>query len=234
MYLTLFWSLVLFSCFPRSIACPVPSTCKPPAAAKNSKIMRVQSRKQWPDRGGYCGALSIQSIALSYGAYISQDQIRKTLHDHEEMIGPINMAEALKALKFNYSMWDISSPEPQWMKYLIWMKNELRQGNPVIWFVYCHGDANVLFDHIEPVFEIYSNYSLQEFDENYHADDVLAHASDWDQNTYYRAFSSVADSMKMDGNCKDAPVGEGHNEAYPCIPKGWLDTARQLFLFLLP
>ena len=58
--------------------CVAPATCvKPPALY--SRVMPVPSRAQWTDDGGYCGALSIQAIAQSFGAWISQDQARKAV-----------------------------------------------------------------------------------------------------------------------------------------------------------
>ena len=35
--------------------------------------------------------------------------------------------------------------------------------------------------------------------------------------TDFRAFSTLEDSTKMDGNCGKAVAGFGHNEMYPCI-----------------
>jgi hypothetical protein len=66
-------------------------------------------------------------------------------------------------------------------------------------------------------------------------DDVLVHHSDYDQNNYYRAFSTLPDDVNMEGvlslelyrayfhgfvfqNCAVATPGVGHNEMYPCIP----------------
>ena len=54
--------------------CVEPATCQPPDA-KYSWVGAVQSRQQWGDSGGFCGALSIQAIAMNYGAYISQDKV---------------------------------------------------------------------------------------------------------------------------------------------------------------
>ena len=56
--------------------CVFPATCAAPASSRHSAVADVQSRAQWPDADGYCGALSVQSIAMSHGNWISQDVVR--------------------------------------------------------------------------------------------------------------------------------------------------------------
>jgi len=46
---------------------------------------------------------------------------------------------------------------------------------------------------------------------------VVVHASNWDHNSYYRRMDSLADTLKMDGNCANAVAGWPHDEAFPCI-----------------
>lgn len=89
----------------------------------------------------------------------------------------------------------------------------------------CKGDSHSAyglgpFDHIEPVFGLYSNHPLT--DEEVYDDDWLVHGSDYaldgDKNLgYFRKFSSMVDTVAMDGNCKDAQAGWGKNEMYPCF-----------------
>ena len=57
--------------------CVEPAVCAPPAQAQFQRVMAVPSRQQWEQGGGYCGSLSIQAIAQSYGAWISQAEVRK-------------------------------------------------------------------------------------------------------------------------------------------------------------
>ena len=57
-------------------ACVAPGICTPPDT-QFSKVAPLNPRAQWTTDGGFCGALSIQSIALTFGTYISQDIIRK-------------------------------------------------------------------------------------------------------------------------------------------------------------
>jgi len=192
-----------------------PEVCHPPVA-QYSYVFPIPARKQWPDRDGYCGSLSAQTAALGWGAWISQDQVRKSIGDHE--IGPSNMEDALRALKWNYEKWNTRATRPQWKNYLVWMKNHIHKRHPCIWYIMTKERTNTTtgrFTHIEPVYGMFSNKSLSST--TYNDDDVLVHASDWDKNNYYRTFGSMPDNSRMEGNCKDAPVGIGKNEAYPCL-----------------
>jgi hypothetical protein len=79
------------------------------------------------------------------------------------------------------------------------------------------------FDHIEPIFGIYSNHPLP--DEEVYDDDYLVHGSDWaidgDKNLgYFRKFSSMVDTVEMQDNCKNAKDNSGgliRNIMYPCF-----------------
>lgn len=105
------------------------------------------------------------------------------------------------------------------------MKKHLVQGHAVVWFVMCKGDDPCpyegacpnggAFGHIEPVFGIFSNHTLN--DTTVYDDDWVLHGSDQDLNPYYRKFSSLEDSTEMNGNCARAQPGFGRNEMYPCI-----------------
>lgn len=68
------------------------------------------------------------------------------------------------------------------------------------------------FGHVEPVWGIYSNHSLD--DPTVYPDDYLVHSSDQDLNPYYRAFHTLEDTPAMDGNCAIAQKGFGRNEMY--------------------
>lgn len=61
-----------------------PGVCNPP----NAKFVagrNCQPRDQWTISGGFCGSVSIQTIALSYGVWISQDLIRKAAPGYYNM-----------------------------------------------------------------------------------------------------------------------------------------------------
>jgi len=88
----------------------------------------------------------------------------------------------------------------------------------------CKGDAHDAyglgpFDHIEPAFGLYSNHPLS--DPEIYDDDYLVHGSDYSPDGvknlgYFRKFNSMVDTIKMDGNCKNAQAPHGLNQAYPC------------------
>jgi len=213
--------------------CCYPGTCAPPNTTY-SRVMNVPSREQWAYSGGFCGALSIQSIALSYGIWISQLNIRQAAPDGGGHGNPddgyeilhTNIADCLSNLSLVYKEWPWQTiSQPQSTTYLSWLKKELTFGRPVVWFIMCSGDNHntyglAAYDHIEPVFGIYSNHVLG--DPKVYADDVLVHGSDWDLFRYYRPFNTLVDSASdgpvLTGNCSNAQTESGGpNEAYPCV-----------------
>jgi len=214
-------------------ACVAPGDCKAPPAV-NKRVLPLQPRQQWNINGGFCGAMSVQDIALAYGAYVSQDLVRKA-NTHGEGHGsasegyevlPSNIGETAKNLRLVADEWDYNSTKPQSPGYLRWMKKNLAMGYGVVWFVMCKGDGDHIpyagsnpngghFDHVEPVWGIGSNKSLA--DDTVYGDDWVLHGSDQDLNPYYRPFSSLVDTPAMEGNCKNAQPGFGKNEMYPCL-----------------
>lgn len=214
--------------------CVAPATCSPPAAVY-SVVKPVPSRQQWLDSGGYCGALSVQAIAQSYGIWVSQDQIRKAVDNssHGKMIMHYNIQKALDVLKLTHVDWDWkNSRRPQSEKYMAWLKHQLASGYPVIWMISTREfaakrpgaeQALPVYTHIEPVWGLFSNQSLN--DSTVYPDDVLLHGADYGANRstegpkLYRRFDSLVDNIFMTGNCSKAVPGVGHNEYYPCISK---------------
>ncbi len=92
-------------------------------------------------------------------------------------------------------------------------------------FVMCKGDAHNsyglgTFDHIEPIFGIYSNgsYNVAAVGD----DDWIVHGSDYspdgDMNKgYFRQLNKMTDDTTMTGNCANAQPGPGKNEMFPCL-----------------
>jgi len=173
--------------------------------------------------GGFCGALSIQTIALTQGVWVSQDLIRKAAapgggHGNEAEgyeILHTNIEGALTNLGFTYDAFDnANTPLPQSYPYLGWLKSKLAQGQGVVWFIMCKGDGhncydipNATYDHIESVYGLWSNHPLS--DPTVYPDDVLVHTSgyapDGTENLgYYRRFDSLVDTIEMNGNCTEA------------------------------
>mmetsp|Transcript_43510 Transcript_43510/g.100121 ORF Transcript_43510/g.100121 Transcript_43510/m.100121 type:complete len:362 (+) Transcript_43510:118-1203(+) len=214
--------------------CVEPGVCTPPPSAF-SEVLPVKPRRQWMIDGGFCGAMSIQVAAMTHGAWLSQDLVRKA-NTHGEGHGnpkqgyevlPTNIAETAAALKLRFSVWDFLQPSPQDFAFKAWMKSHLVKREPVIWFPICKGDDHLPypgsspngghFDHIEPVVGIGSQHTLS--DTAVYEDDWLVHFSLHDFKPYYRYFNTLEDDLDMDGNCKHAQPGIGKNEMYPCISK---------------
>lgn len=215
-----------------SSTCVAPGTCEEPSAVFTNTIA-IKPRQQWNIEGGFCGAMSIQVNAMMFGAWISQDLVRKA-NTHGEGHGdatdgyevlPSNVAETARNLKLTYDEWDYNQTKPQSDKFKAWIKSHLAKGEPVVWFPMCKGDSHCPytgsclngghFDHVEPLVGMGSNHDLS--DPTVYSDDWLAHFSDQDLNIYYRTFDSLNDDATMEGNCADAQAGFGKNEMYPCF-----------------
>lgn len=81
----------------------------------------------------------------------------------------------------------------------------------------CKGDSHNAYglgayDHIEPIFGIYSSHPLEDVPLNetqLYDDDWIQHASNYapdgnEDNGYFRLIKNFTDDKKMQGNCKDA------------------------------
>eukprot|EP00037_Helgoeca_nana_P015251 m.142598 g.142598 ORF g.142598 m.142598 type:complete len:369 (-) comp22933_c0_seq1:61-1167(-) len=212
--------------------CVEPGICVAPQT-KYSVVLPVTPRQQWNIEGGFCGAMSVQTAHLAFGAWISQDLVRKAnTHGvgHCEPgngceLEPTNIGQTAQNLKLDYDVFDHSQPKPQAAAYKSWMKAHLVKGHPVVWLVMTKGEDACpyagacpdggAFSHIEPVWGIFSDHPLN--DTTVYDDDWVLHSSDQDLQHYYRKFSSIVDTTAMDGNCAKAQDGFGKNEMYPCI-----------------
>lgn len=213
--------------------CVAPGTCTPPNS-KFSKVILDPSLAgvQWESSGGFCGAFSVQHAALAFGAWISQDLVRRSNRDQpgphhmhgDPTVGyevmPSNVAYTAAALRLNFVEWDYTQPSPQAPAYKKWLKQHLAAGHPVVFFPICKGDPHECYpdscpnggacDHVEPMGALYSNHDLS--DPNVYDDDYIMHFSDQDLQPYYRPINSLDDDLSMQSNCKDAVPGFGHNE----------------------
>lgn len=114
---------------------------------------------------------------------------------------------------------------PQAPKFKAWLKSHLAKGRAIVWFPLCKGDPHRAYpgsapnggqcDHVEPMLGLWSNHPLN--DTTVYDDDVILHFSDQDTMPYYRPMSTLEDTTSMEGNCKNAVPGFGHNEMYPCF-----------------
>jgi hypothetical protein len=217
--------------------CVPPGQCTAPKTTYSRVIAGPTPGQQWNTAGGFCGAFSVQHGALAFGAWISQDLVRKANRDQDiphnmhgdPIVGyevmPSNVAYTAEKLRLRYDLWDPSQPSPQTAAYLAWLKSHLALGHPIAWFPICKGDSHECYpdscpnggacDHVEPMFGLFSNHPLS--DPTVYKDDWILHASDQDLQPYYRPLVSLSDSLAMDGNCKNAGSGFGKNEMYPCF-----------------
>lgn len=76
------------------------------------------------------------------------------------------------------------------------------------------------YDHIVPVWAIYSNHDLR--DPAIYEDDYIVHASNYgedgnDNFGYVRPLNKMVDTLGMTGNCKHAQKDVEKSEAFPCF-----------------
>lgn len=221
-------------------ACVYPEICQPPAT-KYSKVLPIRPRMQWNTNGGFCGSLSFQVMAMTYGAWLSQDHIRKAniggpCFGHTDLtapdgisgpsgceVGPENYGFTAGRLRLAFDEWDWSQPAPQADAFKRWIKSHLARGEPVMWAPMEKRGPHILygprgcpgngrFDHHEPIIGFGSNHDLA--DSNLYDDDWVVHFSDYDLQPCYRKMSTMEDSDSMDGNCKNVT---SKGQMYPCF-----------------
>ena len=180
--------------------CVPPGTCTPPADAKyHAQAAGPAPGNQWNINGGFCGAWSVQANALSVGAWVSQDLVRKANRDQAGIahnmhgdtklgyeVVPSNVGYTAAALKLSYEEWDYMQPKPQANAYKAWLKSHLSKGRALVWFPLCKGDSHDIYpgsapnggelDHVEPMLGIWSKHPLD--DPTVYEDDVILHFSD--------------------------------------------------------
>ena len=125
-------------------------------------LLDIPPRFMWgwgPNVSGYCGSMTIQSIAIYYGSYVSQDRVRGLSggHDgkHEVMLGRGGCCAAIdmmSKLSLNASQWSYwSASRPQSKAFLSWMRQAVKQQEPVAFGVFMQTETNEGFDHIVPL-----------------------------------------------------------------------------------
>ena len=170
---------------------PTATTAPAPTASPvpTSVTFPIPTRYQWDNANGYCGETSIQSIALYYGAWIPQQKARNAAGG--ELLVDENAATALKKLKLDFEEWDYEAPEPQFKKYMLWLKSNLVAGYPCITVVFL-ADSDLYsedYDHIVPVVGVKSK-SL--YSTKYMAGDSLIFHTLYDPDPIVRKFSTLA------------------------------------------
>jgi hypothetical protein len=167
-------------------------------AASVSTLLPIAGRLQWDNNNGYCGECSIQTCALYYGTYISQYQCRAIIDptQKQDLWIDVHGKTVLDALRLNFEAWNSSQATPQYQNYLVWIKNHLHGGHPVIITLYVSEEDDPDYDHIVPAVGFQSSDDWTA----YHAGDQLTFFDNYDSAAYVRAFSTLYDTRAMNNN----------------------------------
>ncbi|CAF1287533.1 unnamed protein product [Adineta ricciae] len=119
-------------------------------------LLSIPPRLQWKHGNGFCGEVSIQSIALKFGAWISQGLIRK-INKGEYLLQPVSSEDrrdplqTLTQLHLTYDEWNWKdTPQPQFRQFCQWMKRSILRGHPVVFGIFLPDDDCDDYDHIVP------------------------------------------------------------------------------------
>ena len=110
-------------------------------ADAGAQLLDIPPRLQWDDNNGYCGEVSIQQIGLYFGMYASQYRIREIFDPTQQQdLWIENNGPVLDALHLTYEQWDYDTEDtPQFKNYLVWVKQHIHGGHPVIIALYYRG-----------------------------------------------------------------------------------------------
>jgi len=191
--------------------------CTSPEYHYSMEVTTVPARNQWWHHGAFCGEMSVQSIAMSYGVYLSQKKIRMYASQNQNPIyffnpgegyelSDENMMPTLMKLGFEAEAWDsYNQPTPQIYTYLRWIKHHLVRGHPVVWASRYFEPK--FYDHMEPVWGIQSKHPLS--DPTVYPDDVFAYNFGVGLKRLYRRVDSLFDK-------NDVPTGFDKNKGNNC------------------
>jgi len=191
--------------FYASATCFGDFACTDPGLPYKREMPSVPARNQWWFLGAYCGENAIQAVAMHWGAYLSQKQIRLVAPDNNNPVfyktrqngfevAHSNMEGTLYNLGLEWNAWDTENEKlPQGPKYLRWVKKMLAKGYPLIWMVrYYEGE---MYDHIESVWSIQSERPLT--DRTAYNTDVISNNLGVGLKRFYRTFDSLIDTNKI-------------------------------------
>jgi len=134
------------------------------ATANLTTLLPIPPRYMWGWGGpsnGFCGECSFQSAALYYGSYVSQELIREaaTTPKGELLIG-VNDVQAADKLKLTHAEWDFKhQPMPQNHDFLLWTRDYVQQGVPVVAGWYATFGTDPDYDHIMPIIGVQTDSS---------------------------------------------------------------------------
>ena len=201
-------------------AVSVQTTTPDVITAKGMTMLNLPPRLQWENGHGYCGETSIQTSALYYGTYISQNMARKLAGG--ELLISVNEYPVLKGLGLTYDEWNYDAKTPQYKAYLVWVKQHLNQGHPVILTVYVKGMTDPDFDHIIPAVG-FSSQDMRKYSDS----DNLAFNDNFAKTPFLRSFGSMQDTREMKGNGATEKYCIPRNVDYGCAVTGIVDVKHE-------
>ncbi len=116
---------------------------------------------------GYCGEVSFQTVALYYGVWVSQQEVRNLNTGGNTtaiILGDGHSEAVLGALKLHYDVWDFNNQaNPQFQNFMVWAKSYLVRNLFPIFAVYVsdHSSFDPDYDHILPAFGIRTSDAAQ-------------------------------------------------------------------------
>ena len=133
-----------------------------PALASLSVILDIPPREQWcwSDQCpgvGYCGETGLQSAALHFGSWVSQEIVRNSdgpcsssqkLTGVCQLLVGVNDVTSATNLKLKYTKWNSNLATPQSTAFLSWIKSSLDLGYPIVAGFYAVGGTDSDYDHI--------------------------------------------------------------------------------------
>lgn len=113
---------------------------------------------EWMNHGGYCGSWSIQRIAMTKGAYISQQQVcdhASPGRGNDEEILATNIEAALRNLKLKVDRFDWNNLQryqtPQGNAYRTSVKQKLVAGDGVVWMIMQPGERYPVYNTLQKI-----------------------------------------------------------------------------------
>lgn len=107
----------------------------------------------------------------------------------------------LPYLRFRHRMWAGQSHQPQYEKFMVWMKQHLVRKHPVIFGMFVRGGKFLNYDHVVAANGVGSK-SLHS--SSYTGTDVLYFNDGYDFTFHHnRTFNTLNDTRKMNKNCRN-------------------------------
>lgn len=126
------------------------------------KLLDIPARYMWgwgPGLSGFCGSASVQTVALYFGNWLTQNEVRGFTggYDatHQLVLGGSPCCSAVDAARHfhlrveEWKYWE--QPQPQALRFVEWMKDAVDRSQPVVFGVYMTVENNTEFDHIVPL-----------------------------------------------------------------------------------